>query len=237
VPLVRLERPSVVVLALVVVALTASVAEAGGRRRAGKNLPRDFAWPPTAAMREAGRRCLDELDGLGVSWRPGPATRQVVTPVVLPDMALGPLALTPTFRRGPFVMDCHLARALARRAGDLVALGVVELGFSTIHDYRRIRVRRKGGGLPLSRHALGLAIDVFELGLADGRRLVIERDHRGEPLIAEVEAVFAADPFFRTPLSPTTAPRSHGDHIHLEARQGARELEARAAPPATGDRR
>lgn len=223
----RLARFTVVV---VLIAAGALPSEAGRRRRGGDNLPRGFAWPPTAEMLATGRRCQADLDALGIVWRSGPDARKVVTPVVLPDMALGPVALTPTFRHGPFVMDCHLARALARHASDLAALGIAELRFSTIHEYRSIRVRGRTGPRPLSRHALGLAIDLFEVVTTDGRRLVVERDFRGEdPLLRDLEAVFAADPFFRGPLSPRTAPRSHRDHIHLEARQGELELEARVA--------
>jgi hypothetical protein len=220
-------RSARLILALVVIGVVGlAAAPAQAKRRRAANMPDGFVWPPTAAMREAGRRCREDLDLLGVRWSPGRAQRRIVTPVVLPEMRVGSIALTPTYRKGPFAMDCHLARALAGKATALAALGIVELRFSTIHEYRRIRVRRKGR-LPLSRHALGLAIDVYEIVTADGRRLVVEKDYRREPLVGAVEALFAADPEFRGPLSPGTAPRSHRDHLHLEARQGQLELEAR----------
>lgn len=216
----KLGRQTVVVLA----ALLALSGAAGAGRKPRKlpNMPPGFVWPPTAKMKETGRRCLADLDALGVAWREGKAVRKVVTPIILEHMAFGPIALTPTFRDGPFVMDCHLARGLARKAADLAALGVSELRFSTIHEYRTIRVRTRGAP-PLSRHALGLAVDVFEIVDSEGRRIVVEGNYRKEPLVRAVERLFSDDPDFRTPLSPGNAPRSHRDHLHLEARQG--ELE------------
>jgi hypothetical protein len=222
-------KPAALAIFVVGAAIVAASADAGRRAKKRGNMPPGFVWPPSAAMREAGRRCLADLDALGLRWSPGRATRQVATPVVLPDMAFGPVALTPTFRKGPFVMDCHLARGLARKATELAAAGVTELRFSTIHELRQIRVRGRTGKLPLSRHSLGLAIDLFEIVDRDGRRLIVEDDYRREPLIREVEALFKDDADFRGPLSPANDPRSHRDHIHLEAVQGPREASARLA--------
>ena len=189
----------------------------GGRHHIA-NMPVGWTWPPSPAMRSEGQRCLDELDRLGVDWRPGPRTRKVTTPILVPDMVLGGVKLTPVWRHPPFVMDCHLALALARDAEVFLELGVHELRFSSIYDYRRIRVR---GPHPraLSRHALGLAIDVYAMVTDDGRTLVVGHDYRrGEPTLHAIERGLASSLEFRTPLTPGNAPRSHRDHFHLEAR-------------------
>jgi hypothetical protein len=132
-------------------------------------------------------------------------------------MRFGEVRLAPTFRKGPFVMDCRLARALARQAGWLAALGIRELRFSSIHHVRPVRLR--GGELSsLSRHALGLAIDVFEVGLADGRRLIVEQDYWCcLPVLPLAEFYLRLGGGFRAILSPAVDPESHADHLHLEA--------------------
>lgn len=189
-----------------------------GRRHHIANMPVGWTWPPSPPMRSEGQRCLDELDRLGVAWTPGPRTRKITTPILVPDMELGGVKLTPVWRHPPFVMDCHLALALARDAEVFLELGVHELRFSTIYDYRRIRVR---GHHPraLSRHSLGLAIDVYAMVTDDGRTLVVGHDYRrGDRTLHAIERGLASSLEFRTPLTPGNAPRSHRDHFHLEAR-------------------
>jgi hypothetical protein len=203
-------------LFLLLTAVLAHPAEAARRR----NMPEGWVWPPTPAMKRAGQRCLSELDEAKIVWKRGPKTRKIVTPIVVPSMELGGVALSPTFRKGPFVMDCHLALALHRHGEVLRQLGVRELRFSTIHEYRRIRMRgRPDLRKALSRHALGLAIDVFEIVTDSGEKLVVKDDYRKrDQTLLAVERGLAASPDFRTPLTPRNSPRSHRDHFHLEAR-------------------
>jgi hypothetical protein len=185
-------------------------------------------------MRRAGTRCTEALTAAEVAWRPGPRTRAIATPVLVPGMELGGLRLVPTHRRPPFVMDCHLALALAEHGQVLRQLGVVELRFSTIHEYRRIRL---GGrrSKALSRHSLGLAIDVFEIVTETGERIsVAKRYRKGEPTLRAVEKSVVHSLAFRHPLTPGNSPRSHGDHFHLEARvdyRGDRHRTAALARP------
>ena len=193
--------------------LTAAPAQAGGPRR---NMPPGWTWPPSAATKAEGRRCLDDLRALGVRHRTVKRRRLIATPVVVPDMQFGAIRLEPTFRKGPFVMDCRLARAIARQADRLAAIGVRALRFSSIHDLRRARLGGKELG-SLSRHSLGLAIDVFEIELTSGARLVVEKHYWSAiPALIAAEMSLRASGAFRTVLSPAVD-ASHHDHLHLEA--------------------
>ena len=223
-------------LAAVLVCGAAGEAAAGKRRGRRSNMPAGWSWPPTPAMVQAGERCLEALTAAGVAWRAAPRTRAVVTPILVPSMELGGVRLTPTYRRGPFVMDCHLALALEEHGEVFRQLGIRELRFSTIHEYRRIRVRGRSSRA-LSRHALGLAIDVFEMVTDSGERLVVKKQYRGDQTLRAVERGLAASLAFRTPLTPGNSPRSHGDHFHVEARVSyARDRTRTAAVVGRGER-
>ena len=188
------------------------------RPRRQSNMPPGWTWPPSRAMRQDRQRCLDTLTEMGIVWRRAPRTARVAAPIYVPAMELGGITLTPIFRKGPFVMDCHLALSLARMGEVLRQIGVRELRFSTIHEYRRIRLRG-ATKRPLSRHALGMAIDVFEVVTDGGETLVVVKDYRKkDPTLLAMERGLAASLDFRTPLTPGNDPRSHYNHFHLEAR-------------------
>ncbi len=208
------------VCVLVALAATPWDADAANRRgpRKRSNMPPGWTWPPSRAMRASGRQCKDELTDMGVVWKRARRTRKVATPIYVPSMELGGVALVSIFRKGPFVMDCQLALSLARAGEVLRQVGVRELRFSTIHEYRRIRLRG-ARRRPLSRHALGMAIDVFEIVTDTGKKVVVEKDYRvKEPTLLAMERGLAASLDFRTPLTPGNDRRSHRDHFHLEAR-------------------
>ncbi|HEY8142050.1 MAG TPA: extensin family protein [Kofleriaceae bacterium] len=182
-----------------------------------KNMPDGWVWPPSPAMKREGQRCLAALTEAGVVWKKAPKERKIATPIYVPGMELGGVKLTPTFRKGPFVMDCHLALALARHGEVLRQIGVRELRFSTIHEYRQVRLGGRKRGV-LSRHALGLAMDIFELVTDTGERVVVkDRYKKHEPTLLAVERSILASMDFRTPLTPGND-RSHRDHFHIEAR-------------------
>lgn len=184
------------------------------------NMPAGWTWPPSAAMKAAGAECLTRLDTAGVAYRKGPATKKIATPVVLVDLTAGALVLTPLKGKraepGAWPMDCQLAAGFAELGPALGALGIEALRFRTLHEYRMVRKNGRTTKI-LSRHAIGLAIDVFGVELADGRVLEVERDWATEPVLAAMVAVFEGSERFRTPLSPANDPRDHDDHVHLEA--------------------
>jgi hypothetical protein len=195
-----------------------ATASAGKKGKRTPNMPRNWAWPPTPAMKAAGKKCLADLDELGVAYARAQPTKKVNTPIVVRDLKLGEVDLESIFRKGPFVMDCHLARAVALHSAKLRALGVTALRFSTIHNYRMVIRNGKPTNI-LSRHAIGLAMDVFEFVLEDGTTLKVKKDYaKGSGLLAAIEEVVAGLDDFRTPLTPGNDPRGHDDHFHFEAR-------------------
>lgn len=198
-------------------ALVSTPASAGkSKRRRVPNMPRGWSWPPNPAMVEAGERCLEQLAGREIEFEGGSA-KKVNTPIVLPTMELGGVRLEPTWRKGPFVMDCHLALSLHEMAPQLRELGVAALRFSTIHEHRHVKRNGRKTNI-LSRHAIGLAMDVFEVRLTDDRVLKVKTAYADADVLRDVERVFAESDRFRTPLTPGNDPKGHDDHFHLEAR-------------------
>lgn len=180
------------------------------------NMPKGWTWPPSPAMQTLGKRCLATLDAAKLEYRRAPAVKKIATPIVLPELALGGLVLAPLKKQASYPMDCHLAAALHTVAPALGELGVKTLRFRTLHEYRNVRKNGKTTKI-LSRHAIGLAVDVFGIELADGRILEVERDWKAEPVLRDAVAIIAASELFRTPLTPENDPGNHGDHVHLEA--------------------
>ncbi len=215
-------QPLAIALAIVLVlpfvaGRWAEVPEAEARRKQTRNMPKNWTWPPNAKMRVAGKDCLTALKALDVDFKKISRPKKVATPVVVPSMTVRGLKLGSIFRKGPFVMDCHLVRALASVAPQVLELGIKELRFSTIHQYRRVRLR--GRTLrALSRHSLGLAVDVYQLVTSDGRTVVVEDGYEDSPEAQKLEALMIESGLFRAVLTPGNDPRSHYDHFHLEAR-------------------
>ena len=211
-----LRRTLSLIAALVVLAPGPALARRGHRGAPASNMPDGWTWPPTAAMRAAGKACTARLDELGVAWHPAAGVKKIATPITVPSMTFGGIKLVPTFRPPPFVMDCHLALALATFAKDLHELGVRELHFSRIYGYTRVRTQGRTKNV-LSRHALGLAMDVRSVIDADGREAVVARDYvHDDPLLLRLEDLLNDSGGFRTVLTPKNDPASHHDHFHVE---------------------
>ncbi|MDB4979836.1 MAG: Extensin-like protein, partial [Myxococcales bacterium] len=126
------------------------------------------------------KTCLAGLRERGVSFMEWP-TKGVRTPLRLVGSALGPLRLVMRDRKPGGVMpvmDCELARALLDAAPIFQLAGVRDLLFSGIYQYRT-----RHGSSKLSEHAHGLAIDVHQFGMVDGRVIDVQRDF--EPGVGE----------------------------------------------------
>ncbi|HEY8146062.1 MAG TPA: extensin family protein [Kofleriaceae bacterium] len=212
-----MSRWAVVAMAITLAWAAPAPAEAARRYHHRPNMPDGWKWPPTREMRREGKKCLAELRAMGVFFKKSPRKKKVTTPIEVPEMRFGPLFLSPTFRKPPFMMDCRLARGFAQYAELISALGVVELRFSTIYQYRKVRTRRGGGGKgALSRHSLGLAMDVFEIKMASGEKLVVKDDYWFNPTLMKIELALRATGAFRAILTPSVDPVSHRDHFHFE---------------------
>jgi hypothetical protein len=70
----------------------------------------------------------------------------------------------------------------------------------------------------LSRHGLGIALDIVSFIDESGREAVVARDYKkGDELLLAVEKAVNESGSFRLLLTPKNDPKSHKDHFHLEA--------------------
>ena len=181
------------------------------------NMPRGFTWPPSRAMLAAEAACERSLATAGVAWHRATREGHIVDALTLDDATLGGITYTPVFGRGPYKLDCQLALALVTLAPDLAAAGVREVRFGSIYRWSQVRVGGKTKNA-LSRHALGLAMDVVSFVDGAGREARVARDYpAGDPLLLDVERTINASSAFRLVLTPKNDPISHNDHFHIEA--------------------
>jgi hypothetical protein len=164
-------------------------------------------------MKDEGRACLQDLDQLGVHWQAAPPEHAITTPITVTDMDFGGLVVKRTRSSGSLVMDCELARALARDAAPaLRGLGVHELHVGQI---KAERDRQPG---ELSRHTLGLAMDVYALVTDDGQEHVVETGYlAGDRVLHLAELVLGGSGGFRTVMTPGNDPGPHYNHFHIDA--------------------
>jgi hypothetical protein len=220
-------RAVAAVLAGVVIAASAAAsADSGstrGARRTGaakptaSNMPRGFTWPPSRAMLAVEAACERSLDAAGVAWHRATREGHIVDALTIDDATLGGITYTPVFGKGPYKLDCQLALALVTIAPELAAAGVREVRFGSIYRWSQVRVGGKTLNT-LSRHALGLAMDVVSFVDADGREARVARDYAaGDSLLLEIERTINASSAFRLVLTPKNDPISHKDHFHIEA--------------------
>ena len=182
------------------------------------NMPRGWQWPPSAAMEAQEKTCEAKLDALGVTWQAAQREGHVVDAITLPDMTLGGVAFTGTWSKDkPQTMDCELALAFANFAPALHDVGVREVHFGSIYRWTKVRAFGKTKDV-LSRHGLGLAMDVVSFVDDSGREAWVGKDYQaGDPMLLGVEQAVNASGLFRLLLTPKNDPISHKDHFHFEA--------------------
>ncbi len=181
------------------------------------NMPRGWQWPPSKTMQDAEAICEGQLDGLGITWERAKPEGRIVDPITIPAMELGGITYTSMWRKGPQKMDCQFARTMATFGAELYALGVREIKFGSIYRYTTVRVGGKSKNI-LSRHALGIAMDVVSFVDEAGRVAVVGTDYiKDDPLLLAIEQAINNSGRFRTVLTPRNDPLSHKDHFHIEA--------------------
>lgn len=183
------------------------------------NMPIGFSWPPTPAMLEAEKECEAKLDRANVEWERVKPEGRIVNAIKVASMEFGGIKYTNMWgSKGPFTMDCQLALALETIGPELAALGVAEVKFGSL--FRWSNVRSGGVTKPfLSRHGLGLAMDIGSFVDADGREAVIVRDYqKDDAMLHAIEQLINANGNFRIVLTPKNDPISHKNHFHIEAK-------------------
>ncbi|MBK7536322.1 MAG: extensin family protein [Myxococcales bacterium] len=193
-------------------------------RRTATNMPRGWRWPPSRSMRTAGERCTEALEQAKVPWERSAREGKIVTPLVVSadgassrELTLGGIVYHSKYRKPPFTMDCHLALALATHGPALQELGVRKVVFGSIFRFTKVRAHGKTKNV-LSRHALGLAMDVVSFEDEAGVVHDVLRDYpAGDELLRSVEDALNGSGGFRTVLTPRNDPTSHHDHFHIEA--------------------
>ena len=200
----------------VALALLAGVASARPSRHAD-NMPRGFQWPPSHTMLDMAAQCEAKLDELGVAWKPAKHEGHVVDPITLGDNTVGGIEYVAVGGKELPAMDCQLALALAEFAPKLYELGVRQVRVGSIYRWSKVRVAGHTKDL-LSRHALGLAMDVVSFVDDAGREAVVGKDYKsGDELLLSIERAIDDSSTFRTVLTPANDPISHADHFHVEA--------------------
>jgi hypothetical protein len=230
---------------MLILALVAGVTTAEAKpRKSGKrddrrptrstraNMPRGFVWPPSKTMVEAGEQCQRQLDELGVTWQASKRVGRIVNAMTLPDGQIGGITYTPVYSKNQ-VFDCQLVLALASFAPRLYELGVREVRFGSAYRWSKVRVGGKTKNV-LSRHGLGIALDIVSFVDDTGREAVVERHYkRGDDLLRDIERAVNDSGQFRVLLTPRNDPTSHRDHFHLEANPDYTESREEEAKPAS----
>jgi len=182
------------------------------------NMPRGWSWPPSRDMLALEKSCETKLDAASVTWKPAPQEGHIPDAITVEDTHLGGVNYANYWHgKGPYKMDCQLALALENVGTDLYALGVREVRFGSIYRWSQVRVNGQTHNI-LSRHALGLAMDVVSFVDENGREAIVGRDYKkGDELLHAIEKAINESGKFRLVLTPQNDPKSHKDHFHLEA--------------------
>lgn len=189
-----------------------------GRVHYGRdNLPPGFAWPATSAMKKGEKVCEQSLTEAGIAFEAAPPEGYLVDPIHVPAMEVAGIQLVRAYGKGPVTFDCQLIRVLAKVGPDLHQLGVRQIKFGSV--YRNTPVRVHGETKPiLSRHALGIAMDIKSFVDETGRVANVELDYlKGDQLLHAIEDTVNRSKDFRIVLTPGNDPLSHSDHFHIEA--------------------
>jgi hypothetical protein len=179
------------------------------------NMPRGFTWPANKHMVAMADDCQQQVDELGVSYQLAKDTGRVVRPLE-PDGDIAGITYTPVYSKNQ-TFDCQLVLALATFAPQLQELGVREVKFGSAFRWSKVRVAGKTKNI-LSRHGLGLALDIVSFVDADGIDHNVKQHYkRGDELLHAIEKAVNDSGQFRVLLTPRNDPKSHHDHFHIEA--------------------
>ncbi|NVB85708.1 MAG: hypothetical protein HOV81_45510 [Kofleriaceae bacterium] len=198
--------------------VTTSSHHGDGRVRYGRdNMPPGFAWPPTKQMLAGIKACEATLSAAELPFEPAPPLGLLADPIYVPSMEIAGIAYTPAYGKTKPALDCQLARVLVAIGPQLYALGVRGVHYGSIYRNTNVRVHGQTKNI-LSRHALGLAMDIKAFVDQNGRILDVELEYlKGDPLLHAIEDTINKSTDFRIVLTPGNDPLSHYNHFHIEA--------------------
>lgn len=129
-----------------------------------------FHRPAPESFKDRG--CLRLLRALKVPFTPLKSVKGVATPVRILGNTIGRTRYLPRYSSNTMVMDCRLAVAL-HRANEIFKVNRISgVVFSNFYSWRHVEASGR-----LSRHALGLAIDVHAFVDQKGARLDVTGDY------------------------------------------------------------
>ena len=205
---------------------TQAVAEAAPKKRwAVPKVPARFYRPAPKRFRD--RKCLRLLRSLRVPFRRVRRIKGVATPVLIRGKRIGRIRYKQRYKgsKQKLLMDCRLAVALRRASDILWANNIRTIIHSNFYSWRYV-----AGSGRLSRHALGLAIDIFGFIDARGRRMSILKDYekglgygrtcegnaktiKGR-ILRDLSCDLDASNVFEAILTPDYD-KGHADHLHI----------------------
>ncbi len=186
---------------------------------------------PASAQRKSGAKkpemwCIRALRNEGVTFKRGPNRRGMRTPVTITDGRIGNLILMHGSQRAKPLMDCRMAFVLLRTQSLFTANGGIRsLIVGNFYSYRT--VKNSGN---LSRHAYGLAMDLYgvvtdkgvtymvssdyERGLGRGATCEGNAKRRGGRILRQLACDLDKSKYFKAILTPDSD-RDHRDHYHF----------------------
>ena len=189
-----------------------------------KSAPLPSAAMPSSAPPGAAAACLAELSASHVEAQVVPAPPAqlgdcvIAAPVRVTSIALANGAMLDLPDRP--ILDCAFGLTFSEFVRDLMAplaaamLGSPIVALSTGPGYE-CRSRDRAAGAKTSAHGKGIAIDLAEIMLNDGRRIgVAHQTNAAEELFVETTRR-AACGWFTTVLGPGSDP-AHAEHFHFD---------------------
>ena len=158
------------ILVLGLVALATPAQARKGRPWKVPTVNPKFYRPATKGFRD--RACLRMLRSLKVPYRKLRNVKGIATPVRIIGNKIGRTIFKPRYTRNRMVMDCRMALAMRRADPIFRVNGIRTVVWSNFYSWRRVNKTGR-----LSRHALGLAIDIHAFYDKRGRKLDVTRDY------------------------------------------------------------
>lgn len=187
---------------------------ASGEARRRRRGPRPEWW------------CLKALRRVGVAFKRKKRVRNVRTPVLITSGKIGNIIFNNGSKRAKPLMDCRTAWALYRTSRIFTANGgVSKLIVGKFYSYRYVKNRST-----LSRHAYGLAFDIYGIKTKGGKTYMVASSYerhldsgrscegqaktRGGRLLRQLACDLDNSHYFKVILTPDSD-RDHRDHFHI----------------------